>query len=190
MKKRILFISLALVLVLTVLMPGAALAKVEKHRPPTPAIVNFTGSGIIYVTYMPDPFIKGHIWCYRGEIAEGFLAQSDWDLLAGAAFWSSHDSIVRVDKMGNANGIMKGTFTLSQPDGVLEGTFSGRIRGNLFTYTIMDEGVWMGTGGTGVFQGVKAWGTWSADLILGCIPGTSIYTLIGPLDWAGKYMTR
>jgi len=190
MKKRILFIGLVLVLLLMALMPGTALAKVDRNRLPAPTMDRFTGSGLIYVTSMPAPIIKGSIWNYYGEIAEGFLAQSDWDLLAGTAFWSTHDSIVRVDRNGNANGFMKGTFTLSQPDGVLSGTFYGRIRGNLYTYTIMDEGVWMGTGGTGVFQGVKAWGKWSADLSLGCIPGTSIYTLIGPITWEGKYMTR
>jgi hypothetical protein len=190
MKKRILLISLVLVLLLTILMPGAALAKVEKHKPSMPAVASFTGYGMIYVTSMPAPIINGAIWRYQGEIAEGFLAQCDWDLLAGAALWTSHDSIVRVDKNGNANGVMRGTFRLAQPDGILEGTFSGIIRGNLYTYVIMDEGVWMGTGGNGVFQGVKAWGKWSADLSLGCIPGTAIYTLLGPVTWEGKYISR
>jgi hypothetical protein len=189
MKRRMLFISLALVLILTMLMPGAALAKDDRCKP-GPAVTDFSGSGLIYVTYMPDPIIKGKTWRYNGEIAEGFLNQCDWDLLAGTAFWSEHDSIVRVDEQGNASGIMKGTFSLTRPDGsgTLEGTFTGIIRGNLFTYTITDDGIWVGTGGTGVFENVKAWGKWSADLSLGLIPGTDIYTLLGPVTWEGKYI--
>ena len=61
MKKRILFISLVLVLLLTALIPGTALAKVEKHKPQVPAVANFTGSGMIYVTSMPVPIINGPV---------------------------------------------------------------------------------------------------------------------------------
>jgi len=188
MKRRMLFFSLALVLVLTALMPGAALAKNDKSKP-GPAITDFSGSGLIYVTYMPDPVIKGKIWRYDGEIAEGFLAQCDWDLLAGTAFWSEHDSVVKVDEQGNASGVMKGTFSLTRPDGsgTLEGTFIGRISGNLFTGEISDSGTWIGTGGTGVFEDAKAFGKWSAQLSFGPIPGTDIYTLVGPVTWEGKY---
>jgi len=188
MKKRILFISLAVVLILTMLVPGAALAKNDKWRHGS-GNTDFSGSGLIYVTYMPDPVIKGKIWRYDGEIAEGFLAQCDWDLLAGTAFWSEHDSVVRVDEQGNANGVMKGTFSMTRPDGsgILEGTFTGRISGNLFTGEISDSGTWKNTGSTGVFEGVKASGKWSAQLSIGPIPGTDIYTLIGPVLWEGKY---
>ena len=188
MKRRILFITLALVLVMTMLLPGAALAKNDRANPNW-GMTDFSGSGLIYVTYMPDPIIKGKIWRYEGEIVEGFLAQCDWDLLAGTAFWSEHDSIVRVDDQGNANGVMKGTFSLARPDGsgVLEGTFTGLIRGNLYTGDISDTGVWVSNGGTGVFEGVKAVGKWSAELSIGPIPGTDIYTLIGPVTWEGMY---
>jgi len=189
MKKRILFISLALVMMMTALIPGTALASGNKGKPAEPVITSFTGSGIIYVTNMPDPTIKKDIWSYQGEIAEGFLQDSDWDLLAGTAFWSEHDSIVKVRGDGSAFGIMKGSFTLARPDGsgVLEGTFSGRISGNLYTGDISDTGTWKSTGGTGVFEDVRAWGAWSADLSFGPIPGTDIYTLIGPVTWEGKY---
>jgi hypothetical protein len=85
---------------------------------------------------------------------------------------------------------MKGTFSLTRPDGtgVMEGTFLGKISGNLFTGDISDTGTWRSTGGTGVFKGVKAWGKWSAELHLGAIPGTDIVTLIGPVTWGGKYI--
>jgi hypothetical protein len=188
MKRRILIITLVLVLAMTMLVPGAALAKNDKCNPGG-GMTDFSGSGLIYVTCMPDPVIKGKIWRYDGEIVEGFLAQCDWDLLAGTVFWSEHDSVVRVDDQGNANGIMKGTFSLARPDGsgVLEGTFTGHITGNLFTGEISDSGVWVSNGGTGVFEGVKASGKWSAQLSIGPIPGTDIYTLIGPVTWEGKY---
>jgi hypothetical protein len=187
MKRRILFISLVLVLVLTSLAPATALAKNEQPG----KLSNFTGSGLIYVTYMPDPIIKGKIWRYQGEIVEGFLAQCDWDLLAGTVFYSDHDSVVRVAEDGSASGFMRGTFTLTRPDdtGVMEGTFTGRISGNLYTGDISDTGTWISTKGTGVFKGVKAWGKWSAELSLGMIPGTEIVTLIGPVTWKGKYLS-
>jgi hypothetical protein len=190
MKRRILFISLVLVLVLTALMPAAALAKNDgRHRPsPSPVLEDFYGSGIIYVTYMPPPEIKGKMWRYTGEIAEGFLLQSDWDLLAGAGFWSGHDSFVLVQKDGSAKGIMKGEFALIRPDGsgVLEGVFEGKITGNLFTGFISDAGTWRSTGGSGVFADVKAWGKWSADLAFDAGMGT----LVGPLTWEGKYLQK
>ena len=190
MKKRILFISLALVLVLAGLLPGAALAR-DNGAKPSPAVTDFAGSGLIYVTGMPAPAIKGDTWRYQGEIVEGFLLDSDWDLLAGTAFWSEHESTVRVGDDGSARGIMKGTFTLTRPDGtgVLEGTFEGKISGNLFTGDIADSGTWKSTGGTGCFESVKAWGSWSAGLSFGPIPGTDIYTLVGPVTWAGKYIS-
>ena len=188
MKRRILFISLMLVLVLTMLMPATALAKDWKYRQ-GPRTTDFAGSGLIYVTYMPDPIIKGKIWRYQDEIVEGFLDQCDWDLLVGTVFWSEHDSIVRVDEEYNARGMMRGTFTLTRPDGsgVLKGSFNGRIKGNLSTGDISDTGSWRSTGGTGVFEGVRAWGKWSAELHFGLIPGTDIATLVGPVVWNGKY---
>ena len=190
MKKRILFISLVLVLMLTTLSPVAALAN-NAGRGYGATNASFTGSGLIYVTYMPDPIIKGPIWRYQGEIAEGFLSQCDWDLLAGTVFWSDHDSVVRVDEQYNASGVMNGTFTLTRPDGtgVLEGAFNGRIRGNLSTGDISDTGTWRSTGGTGVFENVKASGAWSAELHYDAIPGTEIYTLVGPVTWEGKYIS-
>lgn len=188
MKRKMLFISLALALILAMLVPGAALAKNDKFRQ-VPAVTDFSGSGLIYVTYMPDPVIRGKIWRYDGEIVEGFLAQCDWDLLAGTAFWSEHESTVRVDDQGNASGMMKGNFSLTRPDGsgILEGTFLGKISGNLFTGEISDSGTWLSTKGTGVFEGARAFGKWSAQLSIGAIPGTDIYTLVGPVTWEGKY---
>ena len=193
MKKRLIFLSLALVLVLAVLMPSAALAgygKSDKKGGFGDRKSNFSGSGIIYVTYMPNPVIKGPIWRYQGEIVEGFLDQCDWDLLAGTVFWSEHNSIVRVDEQYNASGVMRGTFSLTRPDGSgsLSGTFTGRIRGNLYTGDIYDEGSWRSTGGTGSFEGVKAWGKWSAELHFGEVGGQM--TLVGPVSWSGSYMSK
>jgi hypothetical protein len=188
MKRRILFISLVLVMVLTALMPAAALARSDGKARPSPVLRDFSGSGLIYVTYMPPPEIKGKMWRYSGEIGEGFLEQSDWDLLAGAGFWSSHDSLVQVQKDGSARGIMKGEFRLICPDGsgVLEGVFEGKITGNLFTGFISDDGTWLSTGGSGVFADVKAGGKWSADLAF----DAGIGTLVGPLTWEGKYQQK
>jgi hypothetical protein len=188
MKRRMLFISLALVILLTALMPATALAKNNNKYKPAPVLEDFSGAGLIYVTYMPQPAVKGKMWRYSGEIAEGFLQYSDWDLLAGTAFWSDHDSFVVVQKDGSARGIMKGDFTLTRLDGsgVLEGVFDGVITGNLFSGFISDVGMWFSTGGSGVFAGVKAWGRWSADLSF----DLGIGTLIGPLDWEGKYLQK
>lgn len=192
MKKRLLIIGLVLALLVTMLIPTAAMADQSKIIKRWPAVTDFSGSGLIFVTYMPDPVIKGKVWRYKGEIVEGFLDQCDWDLLAGTAFWSEHNSTVRVDDQGNAKGIMRGSFTLTRPDGtgVMKGRFMGRIKGNLLTGDISDTGTWRSAGGTGVFKGVKAWGKWSAELHFGLIPGTDIATLIGPVAWDGKYISR
>ncbi len=189
MKRRILFISLALVVLLTMLMPAAAMAKKSWYKPsPSPVLEDFSGAGLIYVSYMPAPIIKGKMWRYSGEIVEGFLQYCDWDLLAGTVFWSEHDSFVIVQDDGSARGIMYGRFTLVRPDGsgVLEGVFNGRISGNLYTGFISDSGTWFSTGTSGVFEDVKAWGGWSADLSYD--PGLG--TLVGPLDWQGKYLQK
>ena len=188
MKMRVLFMSLALALVLTALMPAPVSA--ESHKLPAKS-TPFTGSGLIYVTYMPDEIIKGNNWHYQGEVVEGFLSSCDWDLLVGASFYSVHDSKVKVDEEGNIKGKMEGTFILTRPNGsTLEGKFSGKITGNNYfdpTVTIVDEGKWKSTKGTGDFEGVKAKGTWSAHLYYGPIPGTPIWTLVGPLTWDGKW---
>jgi hypothetical protein len=188
MKRKMLFISLALVLLLTALLPAAALARTDNKHRTAPVLDEFSGSGFIYVTYMPPPAIKNKMWRYSGEIAQGFLQQSDWDLLAGTAFWSSHDSFVLVQKDGSAAGIMKGEFSLTRPDGsgVLEGVFEGKISGNIFLGNISDSGMWFSTGGSGVFADVKAWGQWSADLAYDGGMGT----LVGPLIWEGKYIQK
>jgi hypothetical protein len=193
MKKRLIFISLALVMVLMVLVSSTALAGHDRSfRNNNSAFEkgNFSGSGLIYVTYMPDPVVKNQIWRYQDEIVEGFLDQCDWDLLAGTVFWSEHDSTVRVDEQYNASGMMRGTFSLTRPDGsgALAGTFSGRISGNLYTGDIFDQGSWRSTGGTGCFEGVRAWGKWSAELHYGDVGGQM--TLVGPMSWSGNYMSK
>jgi hypothetical protein len=187
MKKGIILVSLALVLVLTLAVPAAAFAKNNSAGSNAPT--DFTGNGLIYITNMPDPIVMGNIWRYQGEIVEGYLLESDWEALAGTAFWSDHDSIVRVNDDGGVRGVMMGSFTMTRFDGtgVLEGSFMGRISGNLYTGDIYDIGTWRSTGGTGVFQGVCAWGSWSAELHAGPIPGTDIVTLVGPVVWEGKY---
>lgn len=188
MKKRILLISLALVLILMLAIPTTALANNDKCKPGS-TNTDFSGSGLIYIYYMPEPAIEGNIWRYQGEIVEGYLLESDWDALAGTAFWSDHDSTVRVADDGGVRGVMKGDFTMTRFDGtgVLKGTFEGKISGNLFTGDIYDTGTWKSTGGTGVFKSVKAWGKWSAELHAGLIPGTEFTSLVGPVIWEGKY---
>ena len=193
MKKRIILISLTLVMVLMVLAPTAALARHDygdKRDHSCRGVEIFSGTGLIYVTYMPEPVIKGSTWRYQDEIVEGFLDQCDWDLLAGTVFWSEHDSKVRVDDQYNAHGIMRGTFSLTRPDGSgsLSGIFTGRIRGNLYTGDIYDTGTWRSTSGTGCFEGIKAWGEWSAELHFREVGGQM--TLVGPVSWSGKYIDR
>ncbi len=182
-KRRVLLIGLSLALLMILLVPSAALAKDNKCWK-TPVYTGFTGGGQIYVTAMPDPVVDGKLWSYNGEIAEGILAQSDWDLLANTVFWSSHDSIVRVEDDGTTCGWMWGTFTMSiDPNNVMTGTFNGKITGNLYLGNISDAGSWVMTSGTGAFTDVKAFGNWSAQLNY----DTSIGTLTGPLSWQGKY---
>ena len=66
-KKRILIISLTLVLILTLLMPSAALAKHDRCKPRSAATA-FSGSGLIYVAGYEDLIIEGDIWRYYGEV--------------------------------------------------------------------------------------------------------------------------
>lgn len=193
MKKRLVFISITIALILAVLVPSAALADHDRGHQKynfKDRKDDFSGSGLIYITYMPDPVVKGSIWCYQGEIVEGFLDQCDWNLLTGTVFWSEHDSTVRVDEQYNASGTMSGSFSLTRPDGSgsLSGTFTGRIRGNLYTGDIYDEGSWRSTGGTGCFEGVRAWGKWSAELHFAKVGGQ--VTLVGPVSWSGNYMSK
>jgi hypothetical protein len=185
MKKRLLLTSLTLALLLMTLSPVSALAASR----PRVSTGDFTGSGQLFVTYMPDPTVKGPIWRYHGEVALGYLDQCDWGLLAGASFYTVHNSLVNVDREGNARGVMQGSFIITGPDGqsTLTGTFFGRIRGNLNKLVIMDQGTWIGTEGTGVFEDVKAWGKWSASLNAGTINGQ--LTLLGPLIWQGRYIS-
>lgn len=190
MKKRLLFISLALVVVLLTMGSTTVLAKPEKSAAVTP----FTGEGVIYVTYMPDPPIQqGRTLRFEGEVVEGVLPDCDWPELQGATFYSVHDSIVKVDKAGKANGTMHGTFTLTATDSTLYGTFHARISGTIsedvWDWYVVDEGVWKSTNGTGVFEGVKAWGSLFAELEFGPIPDPPFYTLVGPLTWEGKYIS-
>jgi hypothetical protein len=188
MKKRILVFSLALVLLLTLAFPATALAKVDKSKPVN---TSFTGSGFIYIKYMPEPAIRGNVWRYYGEIVEGQMLQSSWDALSGAYFWSDHDSVVKVGKDGSARGTMWGSFSMTRPDGsgVLRGAFEGKISGNLYTGDIYDTGTWISMGGTGAFEGIIAGGKWSAELHVGLIPGTDYISLVGPIDWEGKYIS-
>jgi hypothetical protein len=187
MKKRILVFSLALVLLLTLVFPATALAKTDWSRPVN---TSFTGSSLIYVKYMPEPMVRGNIWRYYGELVDGFPLDSSWEALAGAVFSSSHDSIVKVGNDGSVRGVMWGTFTMTRPDGsgVLWGSFEGKINGNLISGDIYDSGSWVSFRGTGVFQGVKALGKWSAELHAGLIPGTDYVSLVGPALWEGKYI--
>jgi hypothetical protein len=187
MKKGVLLASLALVLVLTLTLPVAALA--WDMPKPGPAVTDFTGSGTLFVTYFPDPVMNGKIWRYNNEVVEGYIESSTWDALQYAYFSSTHDSVVRVADNYDIQGTMWGTFTMTNPDGVsvLRGIFQGRITGNIYSGEIHDIGTWTGISGTGVFAGVKAWGQWSADLLPGLIPGTDIPSLVGQMNWEGKY---
>lgn len=194
-KKKLLFIALALVLVMTVLMSSAAFAKNNQYQSMS-AYTDFTGSGFVYVYSIGDIIPEGNTIKFSEEVVLGLLTECTWEELAGADFWSTHDSTVLVDENGNARGFMRGSFLLTSTvaEGTISGTFQGKITGNLGhmaigdisqTY-ILDTGTWRCTKGTGVFEGVEAWGEWSAGLQAGVISGTGIETLVGSLVWNGK----
>jgi hypothetical protein len=195
-KKKLLFIALALVLVMTVLMPSAAFAKNNQYQSMS-AYTDFTGSGFVYVYSVGDIIPEGNTVKFYEEVVPGALIGCTWKELEGAEFWSTHDSTVWVDQYGNACGFMRGKFLLTSTvaEGTISGTFQGKITGNLgdmatgdITNTkISDTGTWRCTRGTGVFEGVEAWGEWSAGLQAGLIPGTDIPSLVGNLVWNGKY---
>ena len=186
-KRRILIIGLSLALLIVMLVPSAAMAKTYNWQ--TPVYTDFGGGGGIYVYYMPVALTQGNISSFTGEIVLGTFGDSSWDPLDGAAFWSSHDSIVRIDDDGTTFGWMWGDFTLTSPDGsVMQGTFTGKVTGNLappLPY-VSDTGSWRMTSGTGVFADVSAFGSWSADLVWTQITDTD-FTLAGPINWQGKY---
>jgi hypothetical protein len=183
-KKRLLFIGLSLALLLVLLVPSAALAKNNKAWQ-SPVYTDFKGGGDIYVSAMPAPLVQGNIWSFNDEIVEGWL-DSDWELLANSAFWCSHDSCIKVDGDGTTFGWMWGNFKITSlvyPDSVMQGTFFGKITGNMTYLNISDTGTWTQTWGTGVFAGANAYGSWSAQLAY-----SDYYkTLVGSLDWQGKY---
>ena len=192
MKRRILFISLALALLVVFMLPAAASAKGDFGKVKRPSLTDFNGGGFIYVSAMPPPTVNGNIWRFSGEeVVSGAPMVADWDLLNGAIFTSIHSSVVFVNSAYDCRGFMWGTFAITNPSGdTLSGVFQGKIKGNLDFYYglpwVSDSGTWYATSGTGDFAGTRAWGKWSANLDAVQFPGT----LSGNMIWQGKYLTR
>ena len=205
MKKRLLLISLALVLVLTMLAPTPVLAKGgkwdskwEKTKP-----IPFVSTAEVMVVDPGKSIQRGLKITTRGERIEGvFTAVEGWPELAGASLKVWHNSVI----------------TLS-PDSETEGTFSGKARalivvslgnGRLFgRYTANLEGEYHLTEegelaidevlDTGTFRVigrilkdgrtfVQANGDWNAYLQLTPIPIDPGYTLAGVAQINGEYV--
>jgi hypothetical protein len=198
MRKKALFIGLALSLILTTVMSTPVLAKspCQPPKPAPPVSGSFEGTGyvnpygITVASVSSQRFFGWYILRYRGEEVPGYLASCvGWDDLQGAVLSSTHDSIVLVDRFGNVIwGYMEGRFELATAQGTLEGSFSAQIVSGLLDpvlgsiYAIKDQGQWTSSGGTGVFDNVRASGTWGLDLAYPYQPGNG-----NTLLWDGQY---
>ena len=174
----------ALILALTaaLLLPAVVLA--EK---PT----SFSASGQVYVAGAPVPApagLSGRLRFLEEPVLGSITDGGGWSALTGASFSTVHDSNVSLDpNTGAVQGTMHGTFTLEKTGSIFTGTFEGTISGNLATGPVVDTGRWSGARGTGIFQGAKGRGTWTATLYPVYDTNGNLVTLAGPLTFAGTY---
>lgn len=193
MKRRCLLLaSVALVVVMALLVPGAALADdgAKGNK------VEFVASGLVYIgPYESES--KGPVEFVRNEPVDSLLplSSSSWDDVDGGWLTSLHDGSIVIKPDGTFKGHLRGTFIVYAEDGSqLTGKMTGKVSGfgsleTPGTY-IQDSGRWRSTkGSTGAFEGVDAKGTWSVYMEpMEVAPG--VWTYVGLLTLEGSYKAK
>ena len=201
MKKRLLLIGLVLSLLLTMLVPGTAVAHSRIQRcPPTPfsalaevAVVD-PGTSTSYGPY-------GLTIVTRGEKIQGQFVYADgWDSMLGATLGVRHNSIIRLTPTTPESGTFAGSawaiivVNLSGDGGRLFGTYRATLTGDyqiteggIIFNNVVDSGQFTVVGRDGG-NFVTASGNWMATLLFTEVePG--IFTLAGGAEVAGEYQT-
>lgn len=191
MKKRwLLLMSLALVLILQLVLPGVISAATPKKNAQA-----FQASGLVYISGPYESRQVGRFEFARNEPVDtvpGTALVSDWAAINGGSFKSLHDGMIAFKPDGTFEGRLNGDFTITTADGrsKLEGKMEGKVSGtwnpldplNRAGTYLDDAGSFRSTKGTGIFAGIKAEGAWQAHLEWDAILGT----YIGPISIQGK----
>lgn len=195
MKKRLLFISLALVLLLVTIAPASVFAR-ENDKDEE----NFTAQADVYISNAGTENIIGQRGLFvfthtTGEQLSGVVTNSlDWIDLTGAVFTMDvRTNNAKLNVLtGELTGVSSGTITLIAADGlsIMRGTFSACMSGQLDEtgnpLFVNDEADFKLNGVSGVFKGVKAEGTATVQLIPVSTPYGDTFagmmTLKGQLD--------
>jgi hypothetical protein len=201
MNKRLLSISVALILALITLMPSPALAKPERVVKPA----QFAAVAEVMVTNPGTSIPQGSKIITRGEIIEGvFNSVQGWPALNGASLHVRHNSVITLAPLG-ANGIGKyqgnaSALVVVSPvgGGRLTGIYTATIQGE-YTFTqdgqlviqwVLDTGTFKAAGrilGEDGRTFVTAQGEWAATLLLTQVPTPPGYTLAGQAHLDGQY---
>jgi len=200
MKKKLLYVSLALALVLTALMPTLALAKARK-----PEATPFAGTAEVMVVDPGTSTMVGMKIITRGERIEGvFSSVEGWPALEGASLSVHHNSIITLSSpdpdtgVGEFKGKAWARMGVAMDGGRLFGIYRADISGE---YQFTPDGqlviLWVLDQGTFKVMGrilddgrtfVKANGEWAATLSLTPVgPG---WTLAGCAQISGEYRTQ
>lgn len=157
-RKWLCTMCITVALIMGLLTPGVALAA----KPQT-----FTGSGIAYIA---GPYVSWQTGPVEHAVNEpvnsyGGLTVTGWPAADGSMFESLHTGLIVLHRDGTWQGSLHGTFALIKDDGSrLEGNMQGKVVYDPVSDSIHDYGTFTSTGGTGIFAGVKARGTWEAFL--------------------------
>ena len=190
MKKRLLLVSLALSLLMTVLVPGVAAARSrDGGLRCTPQ--SFHAEASVWVTDPGTSTQYGLTIMTHGEKADGiFYAAPGWESLVGATLNVRHNSVITLDpNTGTFTGRAWAAIRVRFPDGGgrlygrytadLSGSF-GIIGDQLVIWNVIDDGAFW-VGGRDGRSWITASGDWLGDLVFN---GT---TLAGTAVIDGQY---
>lgn len=169
MKIKLLLIGTILALLLSVAVPVAALAA----EPKTEFSASVIPTNVVLLEENP---LGNSGRVLAKERIDGFVGYSTWDLLENATVEITARTVYASSPTGERKGVMVGTavFTKWNADytvaGTLELVYTSKISG--FGGLVWD-GQWTTVKATGVFKGIKAKGTISANLLAGIPPTLS-----------------
>ncbi|MBI2909932.1 MAG: hypothetical protein HYX92_20015 [Chloroflexi bacterium] len=164
--RKLVFLALASMFLLSFSMPGVATAKA-----PTP----FTATIFVWVQDPGNMAPAGVGWRTTNEVVLGQVVASDWDKLQGAAIQVSHSSNTLIGPDGRILlGHARASFTVVRGASTIVGNYRSAISGDLAVPPetagwFSDEGGWDLLKGAGDYQGVESHGKWQARLELGPI---------------------
>ena len=195
MKKRFLFITLVLVLLLTAILPAGVMAS-DKDRDrdkfTAEAMVYISAAGTTTITGQRGPLVFTQT---TGEQLTGLVSSSpDWEDLTGSGFTMdvvTNNAILNYNTL-TLTGISTGTISLLGADGtsamtgifraIIRGKFMLDEQGNPLFYEVNDLATFKLEGVSGVFDEVEAKGIASVQLT----PTPDGQTLAGMMTMEGR----